>query len=78
MPDQIKTGKYRHSKTGKMYEVIGLAHHSETLEPMVVYKSFYDSDKFGPNAIWVRPFKMFIEKVKIDGKETPRFEYLAE
>lgn len=76
MPKDIQTGKYKHYK-GKEYEVIGLAHHSETLEPLVVYKALYNSDEFGPNAIWVRPFDMFIEKVDVGGKEVSRFEYLG-
>lgn len=61
-----------------MYEVIGLAHHSETLEPLVVYKALYESEDFGKDAIWVRPYDMFIEKVDVDGKEVPRFEYIGE
>lgn len=31
-------GKYRHYKGGE-YEVVGVAHHSETLEELVVYKA---------------------------------------
>ncbi len=72
--DTIELGKYRHYKTGKEYEVIGVAHHSETLEPLVVYKALYDSPDFGVNAIWVRPLKMFKEKVAKGGKEVLRFE----
>ena len=68
MPKNIKTGKYKHYK-GKMYEVVGLAHHSESLEPLVVYKALYNSEEFGQNAIWVRPFDMFMEKVNVDGKD---------
>ncbi len=60
-----------------MYEVIGVAHHSESLEPLVIYKALYNSEEYGPNAIWVRPFDMFVEKVNVDGKEVPRFEYVG-
>jgi len=74
---EIQKGKYRHYK-GKEYDVIGIAHHSETLEPLVIYRALYDSKDFGPNALWVRPLSMFIEKVVIDGKEIPRFEYIEE
>ncbi|MDE2144783.1 MAG: DUF1653 domain-containing protein [Patescibacteria group bacterium] len=63
----IKPGKYRHYK-GKEYEVIGVAKHSETLEEMVVYKALY-----GDLELWVRPLKMFIEEVEVDGKKMPRF-----
>ena len=48
--EDIILGKYQHYK-GKMYEVIGLARHSETLEEMVVYKALYDSSEFGMNAL---------------------------
>lgn len=72
----IKLGKYRHYK-GKECEVIGLAKHSETLEDMVVYRELSFSQEFGDNALWVRPAKMFLEKVWIDGKEVHRFEYLG-
>lgn len=72
----IKSGKYRHYK-GKEYEVIANAHHSETLEELVIYKALYHSEEFGDNALWARPAKMFLEKVLADGKEVTRFEYLG-
>ena len=68
--DQIKLGKYEHYK-GKQYEVIGLARHSETLEELVVYRALYND-----NDLWVRPKKMFLEVVEVEGKEVPRFKYL--
>ncbi len=72
---KIKPGKYQHYK-GKFYEVLGVARHSETLEELVVYKALYHSPKFGNNSLWVRPKKMFLEKVKVDGKLLPRFKFL--
>ena len=69
----IKLGKYKHYK-GKEYEVVGIARHSETLEEFVVYKALYQVE--GAN-LWVRPLKMFIEEVEIDGKKMPRFEFLG-
>lgn len=68
----IKLGKYRHYK-GKKYEVIGVARHSETLEELVVYRALY-----GDFGLWVRPLKMFLEKMEIDGEKEPRFKYLGE
>ncbi len=68
-------GKYKHYR-GREYEVLYLAHHSETLEPLVVYKALYNSDEFGMNDIWVRPLSMFTEKVEVDNKQVPRFKYL--
>ena len=70
----LKTGKYKHYK-GKEYEVIGIARHSETLEELVVYRALYQVD--GEN-LWVRPMKMFLEEVEIEGKKMPRFEFLGE
>jgi len=73
--EKIKLGEYKHFKGGE-YEVIGVAHHSETLEELVVYRALYDSPEYGRNALWIRPKKMFLEKVIIDGKEVARFEYI--
>jgi cyclomaltodextrinase / maltogenic alpha-amylase / neopullulanase len=69
----LKLGKYKHYK-GKEYEVVGIARHSETLEELVVYKALYQND--GEN-LWVRPLKMFIEEVEIEGKKMSRFEFLC-
>jgi hypothetical protein len=63
----LPTGKYRHYK-GNDYEVVGVATHSETHEPMVVYRPLY-----GERALWVRPLAMFMEEVTVDGKTVPRF-----
>jgi len=72
---EIKLGKYRHFK-GKEYEVIGIAHHSETLEELVVYRALYNSEEFGSNVLWVRPVQMFNETVEKDGKTIKRFKYI--
>ena len=67
----VEPGLYRHYK-GNLYEVICLAHHSETLEEVVVYKALYKT-QFGENSMWVRPAKMFEELVVKDGKSVKRF-----
>ncbi|MCX6761726.1 MAG: DUF1653 domain-containing protein [Candidatus Moranbacteria bacterium] len=72
----MKLGKYKHYKS-KNYEVLGMARHSETFEWLVVYRALYDSEEFGNHALWVRPKKMFLEKVIIDGKRVPRFEFIG-
>jgi cyclomaltodextrinase / maltogenic alpha-amylase / neopullulanase len=69
---EIKPGRYQHYKGG-FEEVIGVGRHTETLEEMVIYRTLYDSG-FGKGALWVRPKKMFLEKVKWDGKVVPRFK----
>ena len=65
-------GLYRHYKGG-LYEVIDTARHSETLEPMTVYRALY-----GERGLWVRPAAMFAETVLIEGVVRPRFEKIAE
>ena len=72
----LRLGRYRHYK-GQFYEVIGVARHSETLEEMVVYRALYDSKEFGKKALWVRPKKIFLEQVVVDGKKIPRFSFIA-
>ena len=69
---EIKLGRYRHFK-GMEYEVIGIAKHSETLEPMVVYRALY-----GEGGLWVRPALMWNETVERDGKTYRRFTYVEE
>jgi len=66
-----RPGKYRHYKGGE-YEVIGIAQHSETHEPFVVYRPLY-----GDHGLWVRPLGMFLEHVGIDGHSVPRFAPIA-
>ncbi len=64
---EIKPGKYRHFK-GNLYEVIGTATHSETMEPMVVYRALY-----GDGGLWVRPAAMWEETVDREDYHGPRF-----
>ncbi|MEY3197372.1 MAG: hypothetical protein RLZZ59_743 [Pseudomonadota bacterium] len=69
---KITLGIYKHYK-GNMYQVLGVARHSENFETFVVYQALY-----GEFGIWVRPFSMFTENVEIDGKVLPRFHYVSE
>lgn len=69
---ELKPGIYRHFK-GKCYELIGVASHSETLEPMVVYRALY-----GEQGLWVRPAAMWTGQVDRDGYHGPRFQYIGE
>ena len=72
---ELKIGFYEHFK-GKRYEVVGLARHSETLEPLAVYKALY-AGHYPEGSLWVRPLAMFQEQVVHEGKEVPRFRYLG-
>lgn len=64
-------GRYRHYK-GREYAVAGVARHSETEEPMVVYQTLYGNFDW-----WVRPLSMFRETVLVDGAPCPRFVYVG-
>ena len=64
-------GRYRHYKGGE-YEVIGVVRHSETLEPMVLYRALY-----GEAGLWVRPFAMFVEQVEHNGERRARFALIT-
>ena len=68
----LKPGKYRHFKGGE-YELIGIASHSETLEPMVVYRALY-----GEKGLWVRPAAMWTEHVDREDYHGPRFTAMEE
>jgi len=69
---ELPPGRYRHYK-GNEYTVLGVARHSETQQELVVYRQEY-----GDYGLWVRPMKMFLERVMVDGKEVPRFYFLGD
>lgn len=70
LPD-VPPGHYRHHKGG-VYEVLDVVRHSETLEPLVLYRPLHE-----PAALWVRPHAMFIETIEVDGQRRPRFARIA-
>lgn len=57
--------RYRHFK-GKEYQIVGVATHTETEEPMVVYQALY-----GSYGLFVRPLAMFLEQV--DAEKYPEY-----
>lgn len=67
----LAPGRFRHYKGGE-YDVIGVARHSETLEPVVVYRPLYNDSGW-----WVRPFEMFTGTLEVDGVVRPRFERIG-
>jgi hypothetical protein len=72
MDTSLCLGRYRHYK-GNDYQVLGVARHSETEEELVVYRCLY-----GDYSLWVRPLAMFTEKITVDGRQVPRFDWVAE
>jgi hypothetical protein len=64
-------GRYQHYKGG-LYEVLGVARHSETDEELVVYRPLY-----GERGLWARPKAMFCESVTVGGQVVPRFRYVG-
>lgn len=70
-------GLYQHYK-GKFYEVLDTALHTETLEPMVVYKALYEDPRFGYYQLWTRPLEMFLSQVDLDdGSKVDRFKFIG-
>lgn len=63
-------GTYRHYKGG-LYEVVGVARHSETQEVLVVYRPLAQATGW-----WVRPHAMFFETGVFGGRRQPRFALL--
>lgn len=61
-------GIYQHFRNRQLYQVIGTAAHSETHEPLVMYRALY-----GDYGLWARPAAMFAETVEHEGRQLPRF-----
>lgn len=69
-----RPGLYRHYK-GQHYRVVAVARHSETQEPLVVYRALY-----GEFGLWTRPLAMFVETITPPGatKAVSRFERIGD
>ena len=74
LPPLIHTppGLYRHYKGG-LYAVLATTRHSETLEPMTLYRALY-----GAHGLWVRPATMFEEMVLWEGRQQRRFSRMGD
>jgi len=77
MENKLKLGTYKHYK-GMKVEVIGVALHSETMEELVVYNHPDPIKGKGSNTLWMRPLKMFLETVEVDGEKMSRFKFIDE
>lgn len=62
---------FRHFK-GNEYRLCNIARDSETGERMAVYR-----DCHGEHVLWIRPEKMFFERIQRDGLEFPRFAEIS-
>lgn len=75
MKNELVGNVYRHFKGG-VYIIVDLAVHSETEEPMVIYKNVDD-----PTFVWCRPLSMLLSEVDKekypDVKQLMRFERIA-
>lgn len=67
--DDIKPGIYRHFK-GDRYLILGIFHHTETLEKYVAY--------VGLSGFWIRPLELFLKEAEIDKNPVPRFSFSKE
>jgi hypothetical protein len=67
----LQLGLYEHYK-GNKYQVLGVVLHSETYEEMALYKALH-----GDGYTWVRPLKMFLETVEVNGQSVPRFKFIS-
>ncbi len=68
MPENApQPGTYQHYK-GPMYQVFGMARHSETDEWMVVYQALY-----GDYGFWLRPLTVWLEPLAKQHEAKKRF-----
>lgn len=72
----LKKGIYEHYK-GKRYEVLDEVTHSETGEPMVLYKMLYATTDYPEGSLWVRPKAMFFENIVVEERSVPRFKWIS-
>lgn len=72
--------KWRHYKSSewdeRIYQVIGIAYHSETDEPLVIYKPLYEVQPTSCiywKSLLARPLSMWFDMVEYDWKQMQRF-----
>ncbi len=67
----ITPGIYRHYK-GNEFDVLLIAKHEDTHEPLVIYRA-----RYGDHSTWARPLSVFLESVTVDGQTVPRFTKIS-
>ena len=72
LPSTPARGRYRHYKGG-LYEVLGVARHSEDLSPLVLYRPLEADGSATEGAFWVRPHAMWSETIVHEGRVVTRF-----
>jgi hypothetical protein len=82
MSDEFRPGVHEHYKSSptdrRYYLVLGKARHTETDELLVAYVPLYHLEVHPGPRIQVRPYAMFLEQVKYQGKVLPRFKYIGQ
>ncbi len=66
----VKPGMYRHYK-GAVYHVLCAAYHTETADPLVIYRA-------PDGKVWCRPYDSFMGRVEVSGKMVNRFEIIED
>jgi hypothetical protein len=73
----MRLGRYKHFK-GTVVDVIGIALHSETQEEMVIYNHPDPIKGKDANTMWARPKEMFLDNVRRENYDGPRFKKIKE
>lgn len=60
------------------YELISVGTHTETGEPLVIYRSLYQTEVQKDGQYWLRPLDMWVENVTKEGKTFPRFQRVTD
>lgn len=76
--DQLPIGSTVQHYKGKKMRVLAFARHSEDGTLYVVYQKLYNCETLGDHAIVIRPLKMFMEQVLVNGDLVPRFKIVHE
>ena len=89
--EALKPGIYLHFKTSPkealegpkghlgLYELLdtGARYTEGNQEEVVIYKALYSTDDYPSGQKWVRPQEMFAGTKNVDGKDVPRFKFIA-